>query len=172
MSNLSLLEAENKKRRQLLTGWPLLIFSTTLYIVAFLKGFYSFLSNPPDQLSAIFFRPFANLIALLYSAIPGMGRLWGIPPDCNLANWRDPSNFRFYSFVALVFGLMLVGSQLRWSAKNLSGRIASARQKAQEDQWRSEISGRQPRSSAATLLDLIQINISWQDRWWSRPLDS
>ena len=169
MSNLSLLEAESKKRRQLLIGWPLLVVSTTLYTVGCLKGCYSFLSNPPDQLSAIFFRPLANLIALLYSTIPGMGLLWSIPPDCSLADWRDSSNFSFYSFVALSFGLMLVAAELRWSAKNLSERIAGACRRAQEDQWQSEIFGGQPRSSAATALELIQISFYWPDRWWSRP---
>jgi hypothetical protein len=111
-----------------------------------------------------------------------MALLWGIPPECNLSvgNWLDPSNFGFYSFVALVFGLMLVASQLRLSAKNVSEPIASTRQKAQEDHWQSEISGRQPRSSAATVSELIHISISWQDQrwsisisrqdqWWSRP---
>jgi hypothetical protein len=58
-----MLVAETEKRRQLIISWPLQIFSTTVYIAAALKGFYSFLSHPPDQLSAIFFRPFANLIA-------------------------------------------------------------------------------------------------------------
>ncbi len=164
MNRISLNLAERKRFRNRWSGWFLQIAASIFIAIGAIKSLYiPYGVSPSDPLSTLIPRAFLPLARWIYENV---SFVWYLAPTLNLHRIFDFSNFRLLCF----FGLVLLGTAFRESASNLSKSIARAREHVQEEHWKEEITGpRQVNPALGDASSQIEIRISQQDNWWTRP---
>ena len=114
----------------------------------------------------------AHGIAWIYNTVPGESLLWAIVPTFYSQMPFNAVNMPILQYVGTSLGLTLVGAGFLQASRNLRKKLAGADDDVQHRQWVDERGGRRPAQVMVNEGMVVnnQINVSSQERWWSRPI--
>ena len=149
--------------------WFMGVVGVTNWLLKFLYQGLRPSSFPPlVKLNALI----AFCIAWVYNTVPGGTLLWAIAPPFYSQVPFNSANMPNLQYLGTSLGLLLVGIGFLQASRNLRTKLGRVDDDVQHSQWVDERGGRRAAPVVVNEGTIVntQIQVSSQERWWSRPI--